>query len=151
MSASLQPLTSKSRRFITWTEFGSLCEKLYEDIALLHLDGIVGIGRGGVMIGAYLAHKMGLPLYPVFVRHVGGGEDMKVVADDLGHIEKFVRGSILLVDDWLITGKAMSFVKSYISDRVYVRTAAMVCNPDSEVKPDYVGLYSRDEIFYVYD
>jgi hypoxanthine phosphoribosyltransferase len=39
------------------------------------------------VIGAYLAHKMGLLLYPVFVRHVGRGEDMTVVADDLGHIE----------------------------------------------------------------
>lgn len=151
MSAILKPLTSKSRHFINWTEFGRLCEKLYEDIALLHLDGIVGIGRGGVMIGAYLAHKMGLPLYPVFVRYVGSGEDMKVIADDLGHIEKFIRGSVLLVDDWLITGKAMSLVKSYISNCVYTRTAVMVCNPDSEVKPDYVGRYSRDEIYYVYD
>ena len=151
MSTILKPLTAKSRHFITWTEFGNLCEKLYEDIALLQFDGIVGIGRGGVMIGAYLAHKMGLPLYPVFVRHIGRGEDMTVVADDLGHIEKFVRGSVLLVDDWLITGKAMSLVKSYVSNRVYVRTAVMVCNPDSDFKPDYVGLYSRDEIHYVYD
>jgi hypoxanthine phosphoribosyltransferase len=115
------------------------------------LDDVIGIGRGGVMLGAYLAHKMELPVYPVFVRHVGRGEDMKVVADDLGDIEKFVRGSVLLVDDWLVTGKAMSLVKNHIFTGVYVRTLVMVCNPDSKYKPDYVGLYSREEINFVYD
>jgi adenine/guanine phosphoribosyltransferase-like PRPP-binding protein len=35
--------------------------KLYNDAWALHLDGIVGIGRGGLMIAAYLAHKLDVP------------------------------------------------------------------------------------------
>ena len=99
-------------RAIDWKEYGALCDKLYQDIMLLNLDGVIGIGRGGVIIGAILAHKMGIPIYPVFVRHVGVGEEMRVVVDDLGKIQSFTEGNMLLTDDLVVTGKALNLVKS---------------------------------------
>jgi len=139
------------RQFIDWVEYGQLCEKLFKDIMTLQLDGIVGIGRGGVMLGSYLAHKMRIPLYTAFVRHVGTGDNMKIEIDDLGKVVSFPGGNFLLVDDWLVSGKAMGVVLDNVSDPVYVRTAVMVCNPDSELKPDYVSLYSRNKIHFPYD
>jgi len=60
-------------------------------------DNIVTIGRGGAIIGAYLAQKLGLPSFcTVFVRHIGEGGD---VIDLYGEMRGMVRPG----DDWLIT------------------------------------------------
>jgi hypoxanthine phosphoribosyltransferase len=48
----MQEQQLKQQHFIGWSEFGRLCTKLYNDTWPLHLDGIIGIGRGGLMIAS---------------------------------------------------------------------------------------------------
>lgn len=149
-------------KIVEWDEYTSLLDKLYDSIQLRSFDGIVAIGRGGCIIGAYLASKLGLPtFYPVFVRHVGRGPNMRIVAHDT--ISMFmemvaqtrpVQGNFLVVDDWLAEGRAMTFVLDRIPKEASVTTMVMFNRKGSEFKPDYVGAYVEEEerdIMFPYD
>ena len=137
-----------------WDEYTELLTKLYDDVKLARFDEIVAIGRGGSIIGAYLASKLGLPTFhPLFIRHVGRGEQMKIVEDNLGHA-KFPKGRLLIVDDWLCEGRAMRYVLDHIPKDTTVTTMVMFCRTRSEFKPDYVGKYIEEkerEILFPYD
>ncbi len=147
----MQEQTTQSQHFIGWSEFGRLCTKLYNDIWALHLDGIAGIGRGGLMIAAYLAHRMDIPLYSVFVRHTQISGEEQIEIDDVRDLKQFTGSSILLVEDWVVHGHAMKTVKQQLPAFVNAHTLAMVANPDSDEHIDYVGLLTRDEIHFPYD
>ena len=141
-------------KIVNWIEYTKLLEKLYNDIRLRNFDGIVAIGRGGCIIGAFLASKLGLPtFYPIFVRHVGRGREMKIVAYDLGQV-KSLSGRFLVVDDWLCDGRAMKFVLNLIPKEATVTTLVMFNRKGSEFKPDLVGTYVEEkerDIMFPYD
>ena len=143
-------------KLVEWDEYTKLLGELYDKIRLKEFDGIVAIGRGGCLIGAYLASKLGVPtFYPVFVRHVGRGADMKIVASDFGQV-KSLRGRLLVVDDWLCEGRAMSYVLDLIPKHIgtSIQTLVMFNRRGSEFKPDYVGAYLPEderEIMFPYD
>jgi hypoxanthine phosphoribosyltransferase len=127
---------------------------------LRNFEGIIGIGRGGSIIAAYMASKLGLPtFYPLFVRHVGRGKDMKIVASDLGQVKaldqvKSLRGRLLVVDDWLCDGRAMKYVLDHMSKEAQVTTLVLFNRRGSEFKPDFVGAYVEEkerEIMFPYD
>jgi hypoxanthine phosphoribosyltransferase len=147
----MQEQQLKQQHFIGWSEFGRLCTKLYNDTWSLNLDAIVGIGRGGLMIAAYLAHKLDVPLYSVFVRHVRTGGSKHIEVDDIQDLAQFTGSSILLVEDWLVHGQAINVVKQHLPNFVNVHTLALVAHPDNEEDLDYVGLLTRDEIHFPYD
>lgn len=156
-------------KIVEWDEYTSLLDKLYDSIQLRSFDGIVAIGRGGCIIGAYLASKLGLPtFYPVFVRHVGRGDNVRIVADDtislwVGRLAQAmsaqaararVHGNFLVVDDWLCEGRAMKYVLDRIPKEASVTTMVMYNRKGSEFKPDYVGAYVEEEerdIMFPYD
>jgi len=138
-------------KYMDWKEFTSLCDKLSEDIFELTIDGIIGIGRGGLIIGGILAHRKAVPLYPVFVRHQGFTEDTPVIVEDIGKIKSFMRGTILIVDDLMVTGKAMNYVKSQIPSSVTVKTLVVVCHKSAKEKPDYVGITLDDLPIFPYE
>ena len=139
---------------VEWQEYTELLQKLSQDVELRSFDGIVAIGRGGCIIGAYLASKMGIPaIYPIFVRHVGRGKEMKIVTHDLGQV-KSLGGRLLVVDDWLCDGRAMQYVLNLIPKTATVTTLVMFNRKGSEFKPDIVGRYlgeTEREIFFPYD
>jgi len=141
-------------KIVEWEEYTELLQKLLRDVGLHSFDGIVAIGRGGCIVGAYLASKMGIPaLYPVFIRHVGRGKEMKIVAHDLGQV-KSLSGKLLVVDDWLCDGRAMRYVLDLIPKTASVTTLVMFNREGSELKPDIVGRYldeTEREIFFPYD
>jgi len=149
-------------KIVEWDEYTSLLDKLSDSIQLRSFDGIVAIGRGGCIIGAYLASKLGLPtFYPVFVRHVGRGKNVRIVAHDtismfmekLAQI-KSLRGKFLVVDDWLCEGRAMKFVLDRMPKEVSVTTMVMFNRKGSEYKPDVVGAYVEEkerDIMFPYD
>ena len=141
-------------KIVEWGEYTKLLHKLYTDIALRSFDGIVAIGRGGSIIGAYLASKLGIPtFYPAFVRHVGRGKEMKIIAYDLGQLNS-LKGRLLIVDDWLCEGRAMKFILNLIPKGASVTTLVMFYRQGSEFKPDIVGEYVKEderEILFPYD
>ena len=101
-----------------------------------------------------MASKMGIPaLYPVFVRHVGRGKDMKIVAHDIGQV-KSLSGRLLVVDDWVCDGRAMRYVLDLLPKTASITTLTMFNRKGSELKPDLVGSYldeNEREILFPYD
>ena len=142
-------------KIVKWDEYVELLSKLYDDVRLRNFDEIVAIGRGGSIIGAYLASKLGLPTFhPIFLRHSGRGNEMKIIATDLGDI-KSLRGNLLVVDDWLAEGRAMKFFLDKLQKKsVSVTIMVMFNRKGSEFKPDFVGQYideNEREIMFPYD
>jgi hypoxanthine phosphoribosyltransferase len=143
-----------SLKIVTWDEYTGLLDKLSNDIALRHFDAIVTIGRGGCMIGAFLASKLGIPtVTSVFVRHVGRGANLRIEVTDLGKVQS-LRGSLLVVDDWLVEGRAMTFVLDRIPKGASITTLVMFNRKGSKFTPDIVGAYVKEterEILFPYD
>ena len=143
-----------SLKLVKWDEYDALLIKLYNDISLRDFDEIVAIGRGGSIIGAYLAEKIGLPTFnPIFLRHVGRGAERKIVAPDIDKI-KSLSGEILVVDDWQVEGSAMKFVTDLIPNAASITTMVMFSRKRSDFKPDFVGEYVEEgerEIVFPYN
>ena len=141
-------------RIVTWEEYASALNKLYQQVATRRFDDIVAIGRGGCIVAAFLASKLGVPAFrPVFIRHVGRGEEMKIVTHDIGQI-KSATGRLLIVDDWLCEGRAMKYLLDLMPRDAVISTAVAFNRTGSEFKPDFVGAYvekSEREILFPYD
>lgn len=130
--------------FVEWDEYTKLLEEVYQKVYLRKFDGIVAIGRGGCIIGAYLASKLGIPTFcPVFVRHVGRGPSMKVTT--LQEQITALNGNLLVVDDWLCDGRAMSSVLELLPKSASITTLVLVNRRGSKVKPDIVGKYVEND------
>jgi hypoxanthine phosphoribosyltransferase len=142
-------------KFVTWDEYASLLkEKLYDQVRYRQFDAIVAIGRGGSIIAAYLASKLGVPTYhTAFVRHVGSGDGMTINEHDVGDVSSLT-GKVLVVDDSLIEGRAMRHVLNLLSNDASVTTLVMYNRRGSEFTPDIVGAYLDErqrDILFPYD
>jgi hypoxanthine phosphoribosyltransferase len=61
------------RREVTWQEFGELCKRLAVDIqARGPRDALVGIARGGSIVGATLSFMLNLEYFPIRLGKRGG-------------------------------------------------------------------------------
>lgn len=102
-------------------------------------DHIVGIGRGGLVPGAYLSHRTGISLLSVdHSSGVPGFADellAKIAAQTAGGIR------ILLIDDINDSGKTIAFIRSAIlsagGDERFLRVAVLIDNSRSPAKVDY--------------
>ncbi|MDQ1280518.1 MAG: Pribosyltran protein [Thermoproteota archaeon] len=141
-------------KIVAWYEYTNLLDKLYDEIRLRTFDSIVGIGRGGSLVAAYMSSKMGIPTFcSVFVRHTGEGESMKIMVHDLCQIDA-VRGRVLVVDDWLDQGIAMKFVLEKLHKDTTITTLVLFNRRGSTFKADIVGEYvdeNERRIMFPYD
>jgi len=138
-------LEPKKVKIVSWREYTNLLTDLYDKVQYGSFDAVVAIGRGGTIIGSYLASKLGIPnVHSVFVRHNGRGRELKVVADDASQI-KSLHGSILVADDWLCEGRAMRYVLNQLPKDASVTTLVMFNRKGSEFKPDIVGAYADED------
>ena len=140
-----EELESQKVRIVSLSEYTKLLPELYAKVQYGKFDTIVAIGRGGTMIGSYLASKLGIPLvHSVFLRHVGRGKELKLVVDDDSQI-KSLHGSLLIVDDWLCEGRAMSHVLNLLPKDAQKTTIVLFNRKGSEYKPDIVGVYVNED------
>ena len=49
-------------KYMSWEEYTALCDKLSREVSGETIDAVVGINRGGLIIGGIIAHKLGVPL-----------------------------------------------------------------------------------------
>ena len=131
---------------------------MYEDIQYNQYDNIIAIGRGGSIIAAYLASKLGIPtFYPLFLRHIDqsykrGKRSIQEISPTVRDQVKSLKGSLLIVDDYLREGLALKYVLDLISINASAETLVMYSSKASEFKPNIVGKYSEDsEISFPYD
>jgi hypoxanthine phosphoribosyltransferase len=70
------PQSARSRREISWEEFGALSRQLalalVEKTASAPPDVVVGIARGGSIVGCTLSFLLGVDYYPIRLKKQGG-------------------------------------------------------------------------------
>ena len=141
-------------KIVSWNEYSEILKKVYEDIRFRQFDNIIAIGRGGSIIGAYLASKLGIPTFqPIFLRHVNtrGIKGIEDTAPAMRDQINSLMGKLLIVDDYLREGLAMKHVLDLISEKTSAQTLVMYDRKGSEFKPDIVGAYIEDtEISFPY-
>jgi len=102
-------------------------------------DHIVGIGRGGLVPGAYLSHRTGISL--LSVDHSSGVPDF--AEDLLAKLAAATQGGmrILMVDDINDSGKTINTLRSILvghgGDASNLRVAVLVDNVRSSAQVDY--------------
>ena len=139
-------------KYMSWEEYTTLCDKLSKEVSEEGINAVVGINRGGLIIGGIIAHRLGVPLYPVFVEHREFEEEHSpVVPEDLGKIKAIKSGTILLTEDLVYSGKCISFVKSQFPKNVTLKSLAVVCHKSAKEKSDYVGIFLNDIPVFSYD
>jgi len=140
---------------VSWNEYSEILKKMHEDITFKQFDNIIAIGRGGSVIGAYLASKLGIPTFhPIFLRHVDkrGKKRIADISPTVRDQIKSLMGRLLIVDDYLRDGLAMKYVLDLISKKASAETLVMYNRKGSEFKPDIVGKYIEEtEISFPYD
>ena len=141
-------------KFVDWYEYTNLLKKLHDSVRMRTFDHIVAIGRGGCIIAAYLASKLGIPAFcPVFVRHVVRAGETTMIEHDLCTV-KSLTGRLLVVDDWLCDGIAMKYVLDLLPKGTTVTTLVMFNRRGSAFNPDIVASYvdeTEREILLPYD
>src|SRR5947207_2154950 len=94
---------------ISWTEFGELCRRLALDVHELgkrlglpdgRFDAIVGIARGGAIVGTTLAFMLNHEYYPIRLAKRGGVTRVVVPPT-----RDLANKHVLLVDDLSRTGE----------------------------------------------
>ena len=117
---------------IAWTEFGDLCRRLAIDVDTLgrklelpnnRFDAVVGIARGGAIVGTTLAFMLNYEYFPIRLAKRGG-----VVRVLVPPTRDLADKNVLLVDDLSRTGEtfkiAMHELKRVGAQRI--TTAALV-------------------------
>lgn len=135
-------------KFIDWEEFGKLCDKLFEQLMMKNYDGVIGIGRGGTVVGGVLAAKLWTRLYSVFVIHKGIGEQKTTQIIDLSIAHTIKKGRYLLVDDKCSTGETFEMLKDSLSEH-WLDTASLICT-EKGYRPDIYAEITDEEITFPY-
>jgi len=142
-------------KIVEWNEYSETLKKVYETLRLKQFHNIIAIGRGGSIIGAYLASKLGAPtFYPIFLRHVqkNGKTYIEDISPNRREQIKSLTGNLLIVDDYLRDGQAMKYIINLIPKDTSAETLVLFSNKGKEFKPDIVGKYIEEtEVSFPYD
>jgi hypoxanthine phosphoribosyltransferase len=125
------------RREISWPEFGELCKRLAVDIAQRgHRDALVGIARGGSIVGATLSFMLNLEYFPIRLGKRGGVTRVIVPPPP-----ELAGREVVLVDDLSRTGDTFMIALHELK-RVGVQSVLTVALVRREpgYKPDLCAL-----------
>jgi hypoxanthine phosphoribosyltransferase len=134
---------------LRWEEFTSLCDDLYKKLMLKNYDGVISIGRGGTIVGAIMASKLGARIYPVFVVHRNEGNDKSTEIVRLGATTGLKGGRYLLVDDKCVTGETFDLLAKALPN-LDLETASLICR-EKQYTPDYCALFVDEETVLPYE
>lgn len=125
-----------SKKNLTWTTYFRLINKLYNKIDWVkeEFDAIVGINRGGNIIGTLLSHKSRVHLEIINKEQVVN-----------------VRGKILIIDDIADTGVTLLKVMSNLKSGTIAKTATLHMQPHTKHKPDFYVSTVRHWVVYPYE
>jgi hypoxanthine phosphoribosyltransferase len=136
-------------KILEWNDFIDLCNSLYKDLMAKNFDGIISIGRGGTIVGAILASKLGTRIHPVFVLHSGKGQGESTKIAQLGITSEINGGRYLLVDDKCFTGETFTLLKKTLNN-LSLETASIFCN-SKQYSPDYYAYSTDEETIFPYE
>ncbi len=137
-------------RRLDWEEYSKLCQLIARRVKNeLDTDAVVGIARGGVIVGATVSSLLQKDFFPIkFSRRVNEKvvrRRPKLIVPPTLHLEG---RKILLLDDISLTGETMRAALRQI--RVHrpdsITTAVLVRQGD--YAPDYYAIYSRERVTF---
>jgi hypoxanthine phosphoribosyltransferase len=128
-------------RYVSWTEYGKLVEKLAKKIFAsgTSYDLVVGIARGGIPVAMVISDRLGTKVDIVNVKsYTGIAERLKpkILSTLTEHI---TAKSLLLVDDLVDGGDTMETVTEFLGleTPMKVTTAVIFKKPWSKFEPDF--------------
>jgi len=111
------------RREIRWDEFGALCRDLALAVHARRPDVVVGIARGGSIVGCTLSFLLGCDYYPIRLKKQGGATRVVVPPSPelAGH-------HVALVDDLSESGDTFRIARHELASvgATRVTTVALV-------------------------
>jgi hypoxanthine phosphoribosyltransferase len=125
------------RREVTWQEFGELCRGLAKDIQSRgRFDALVGIARGGSIVGATLSFMLNLEYFPIRLAKRGG-----VVRVLVPPTQDLNGKRVVLVDDLSRTGETFKIAMHELR-RVQVAsiTTVALVRREPGFRPDICAL-----------
>jgi hypothetical protein len=128
---------------MTWEDFGHLCRELAMKIWPEYKpDVIVGIAKGGVLVGSCLSSAMRRDFFPI---KLSSRHNERVVREEPAWFvlptDDLAGKRVLLVDDISVTMRTLDLARKAIMARGAgeVRTAALMIHGGS-VRPDWYAL-----------
>lgn len=145
----------KKRLIISWTQYGKMVKdlaKLAED--KFSPDCIVGISKGGCIVGGTIAAILRKDFYPMRIsRRVKDEVIFKRPKVSTRLSTKFLSDKkILLVDDITVSGETIKIAKKILKNgkSKEIKTLTLVRHKNSFM-PDFCGLTSDDCIVFPWD
>lgn len=129
--------------FLSWKEQEKLTERLAKKINSQEINLIVGVSRGGLILGAMLSDQLSLPLAIISANSYNFGElskaKRKIKISEIATTSP-LEGSLLLVDDLVDSGETLYEIESYLRTReniTRIQTATFYKKPHSKFTPTY--------------
>ena len=145
-------LESKNQTHVNWEELEYLTAKLSKIIQTnIKPDFILCIGRGGWVFGRILSSILVVPLATILTRHYKNmGNRGKFYIDKNIVSPKPLKGTVIIVDDVVHTGKTMEEVLKVVKKKRNIKkifTAALYYNKEeSKFAPDmFVNEFRKGE------
>ena len=147
MNPALEP------RKIDWPEYSRLCQLIADRVKNEFRPGeIVGIARGGVIVGATIASLLKIDFFPIkFSRKISEQvvrKHPKMMVPPTAHLEA---KRILLVDDWSRSGETILAAIKEINKFHPEEIASAVLVRAGQFQPDYYAAYSQVPVIFPWE
>jgi len=145
----------RERIVLNWTEFGQGAREFAGEIlAQYEPELVVGIARGGVIVGAVIASALDVDFFPIKVsRRVM----MEVVSEEPVLVIKpysYAAGKrVLLVDDISRTGATMNIARRALEkfEPVEIKTACYADRKGDGYEPDFCKISAESDVVFPWD
>src|SRR5437870_1911636 len=130
---------------MNWDELGVGSKALAEQVAAdsFRPDFILGISRGGLLVGGALAYALGIKnTFTMSVEFYTGVDerlDMPMILPPVPHLVDLHEARVLIADDVADTGQTLVLVKDFLEGKVAeAKIAVLYEKPRSVVECEYV-------------
>ncbi|HZZ84012.1 MAG TPA: phosphoribosyltransferase [Anaeromyxobacteraceae bacterium] len=151
------PRSSRARkgvREISWEAFGDLARKLAARIGdAFRPELVVGIAKGGVVVGGAVAAALDIDFYPVRIeargRDASPSPHLPPASD---HLPDVTGKRVLVVDDVCQSGRTLERARALLrrGGPAAVRTATLISRPRGG-RPDFSSLQTTDVAVFPWD
>ncbi len=147
--------TGKERIVLDWTEFGQGAREFADAIGEQYQpDLVVGIARGGVIVGAVIASALEVDFFPIKITR---RMMMEVVSEEPVLVIKpysYAAGKrVLLVDDISRTGATMNIARRALEkfEPVEIKTACYADRKGDGYEPDFYKVSVETDLVFPWD
>jgi hypoxanthine phosphoribosyltransferase len=145
----------KERIVLNWEEFGQGARDFADEIGEQYQpDLVVGIARGGVIVGAVIASALQVDFFPI---KVSRQMMMEVVSEEPVLVIKpysYAAGKrVLLVDDISRTGATLNIARRALEkfEPVEIKTACYADRKGDGYEPDFCKLSVETDVVFPWD